>query len=148
MEVTRSFKQSPSIEPRSQLERILFSDPRNYDYIEFVREYIAENYMGELSLTELAQTAHLSVSYLSSLFRREVGRSFREYLLATRMEKARELAASGEHSLVEISQLVGYRDYAQFSKMYKKYHGVSPSTDSQSAKKHKQQGRSPEKEIN
>ena len=104
--------------------------------------------MGELSLTELAQTAHLSVSYLSSLFRREVGRSFREYLLATRMEKARELAASGEHSLVEISQLVGYRDYAQFSKMYKKYHGVSPSTDSQSAKKHKQQGRSPEKEIN
>ncbi len=31
MEVTRSFKQSPSIEPRSQLERILFSDPRNYD---------------------------------------------------------------------------------------------------------------------
>ena len=148
MEVTRSFKQRPSIEPRSQLERILFSDPRNYDYIEFVREYIAENYMGELSLTELAQTAHLSVSYLSSLFRREVGRSFREYLLATRMEKARELAASGEHSLVEISQLVGYRDYAQFSKMYKKYHGVSPSTDSQSAKKHKQQGRSPEKEIN
>ena len=148
MEVTRSFKQSPSIEPRSQLERILFSDPRNYDYIEFVREYIAENYMGELSLTELAQTAHLSVSYLSSLFRREVGRSFREYLLATRMEKARELAASGEHSLVEIAQLVGYRDYAQFSKMYKKYHGVSPSTDSQSAKKHKQQGRSPGKEIN
>ena len=148
MEVTRSFKQSPSIEPRSQLERILFSDPRNYDYIEFVREYIAENYMGELSLTELAQTAHLSVSYLSSLFRREVGRSFREYLLATRMEKARELAASGEHSLVEIAQLVGYRDYAQFSKMYKKYHGVSPSTDSQSAKKHKQQGRSSEKEIN
>lgn len=69
---------------------ILFSDPRNYDYIEFVREYIAENYMGELSLTELAQTAHLSVSTSP---RSSGARSprFREYLLATRMEKAREL---------------------------------------------------------
>ena len=67
----------------------------------------------------------------------EAGCSFREYLMGIRMEKARQLARSGEHSLVEISQLVGYRDYAQFSKMYKKYHGISPSTDSQSAKKHK-----------
>lgn len=148
MEVTRSFKQSPSIEPRSQLERILFSDPRNYDYIEFVREYIAENYMGgaqpHRTRPDRPPLRLLPLLALPARGRR----SFREYLLATRMEKARELGRLRRAQPRRDLALVGYRDYAQFSKMYKKYHGVSPSTDSQSAKKHKQQGRSPEKEIN
>ena len=45
------------------------------------------------------------------------------------MDKARELITSGASSLLRAAQSVGYKDYAQFSKMYKKYHGFSPRAD-------------------
>ena len=42
------------------------------------------------------------------------------------MHKAEELIRTGDHPLVQVAQMVGYKDYAQFSKMYKKVCGVSP----------------------
>lgn len=129
LDVTRSFKDNSPVVPKTKLEKIMFSDPGHYNYIDFVKEYINENYMEEITLGELAQAIHLSSSYLSSLFKKEVGCSFQRYLLSTRMERARGLIRSGSCSLLHVAQSVGYKDYAQFSKMYKKYYGFSPRSD-------------------
>ena len=48
-------------------------------------------------------------------------------LIAYRLDKAAALIRGSDSSLVRIADAVGYRDYAQFSKMFKKYKGVSPS---------------------
>ena len=134
LEVTRGFKENKPIVPSSQLEAIMFSNPGHYDYVEFIKEYINENYMTDIRLTELANMAHLSTSYLSTIFKRSVGCSFQSYLIQVRMEKARELIKKGI-TLANVARLVGYVDYVQFSKMYKKHTGVSPRTDSQNIKK-------------
>lgn len=129
LEVTRNFKDNSPMIPKTKLEKIMFSDPGRYNYTDFVKEYINENYSEDISLTELAQAIHLSPAYLSALFKKEVGCSFQEYLISMRMDKARELITSGASSLLRAAQSVGYKDYAQFSKMYKKYHGFSPRVD-------------------
>ena len=103
--------------------------PDKKKVVDFITTYINENYMEEISLGELAQTIHLPSSYLSSLFKKEVGCSFQKYLISTRLERAHELICSGNCSLLHVAQSVGYKDYAQFSKMYKKHYGFSPRMD-------------------
>lgn len=130
LHVMHSFKEDVQVVPASKLERILFENPGHYNYIEFIKEYVYENYMEEIRLGELAMSMHLSPSYLSALFKKNIGASFQSFLIDFRMKKASELISTGDYSLIQISQMVGYQDYAQFSKMYKKAMGKSPSTDS------------------
>lgn len=135
LKVTRDFRENQPLTPSSKLENILYSNPGNYPYVEFIKEYVNESYMTEVRLSELAQVVHCSVSYLSSVFKRETGCSFREYLIGVRMENAREMIKGNSYPLVQVARNVGYEDYAQFSKMYKKYMGKSPREDSQNQKK-------------
>lgn len=142
LEVTKNFIHDAQIIPTSKLERILFATPGQYDYIKFIKEYLHESYMHEIHLTELADMLHLSASYLSTLFRKEMGCNFQTYLLNLRMKKAKELICGEEkYSLVQVAQLVGYQDYAQFSKMYKKHHGHSPREDLRNPKKTQKTGK-------
>lgn len=126
LRAVHSFKEEVQVTPASRAEGILFQTPGRYDYVEFLKEYICENYMEEIRLSELAQSMHLSASYLSTLFKKNVGSSFQTYLIEFRMNTARKLIGGGEYSLVHVAQMVGYQDYAQFSKMYKKVWGKPP----------------------
>ena len=135
LRVMRDYREKVQVVPSNQLERILFATPGHYNYIDFICEYINENYMNEIHLGELAQYMHLSVSYLSTLFRKSIGVSFQSYLMDIRMQKAEELIYAGDYPLVQVAQMVGYQDYAQFSKMYKKTHGISPRQALQNRKK-------------
>ena len=125
LHVMEEFKAEVQVVPSNRLERILFETPGHYNYIDFICEYIDENYMNDIHLVELAQSIHLSPSYLSSLFKKNIGTSFQNYLIDIRMHKAEEMIRTGDYPLVQVAQLVGYQDYAQFSKMYKKVHGYS-----------------------
>lgn len=79
------------------------------------------------SLNTVAQSAFISSSYLSSIFRKEMGVSFVEYLSMVRMDKAKELCRQKEWKINEIAQMVGYQDPSYFSACFKKIVGVSPS---------------------
>ncbi|MGE6258365.1 phosphoenolpyruvate hydrolase family protein [Heyndrickxia sporothermodurans] len=107
---------------------------KHYDYVNFVKEYVAANYMNEISFTELALVAHVSRTYLSQLFKKEVGSTFPEYVTRFRLNKAIELLKSGPITLSEVSRLVGYNDYAHFSKSFKKHTGLSPRIYQQKCK--------------
>ena len=52
--------------------------------------------------------------------------SFTEYLIWFRLNKAKKLLKKGKISCKEIGMSVGYTDYVQFTKIFKKYIGVSP----------------------
>ena len=82
--------------------------------------------MKEIQLRDLAVVAHVSGSYLSVKFKKEVGCSFTEYLVRFRMNKAKELFEQKKMSCTEVAAMVGYEDYAQFSRMFKKYTGIPP----------------------
>lgn len=99
----------------------------DYDYVGFVKDYIKQNYMHPISLAELAQVSHISRPYLSKQFKEKVGCSFQEYLIDYRMNKAKKMIRKNCFRLAEVADMVGYKDYAHFSKAFKKHVGTAPS---------------------
>ena len=96
--------------------------------IKKVEQIVKDNYMdANLGLSAISRALSLNASYLSDAFRRFHGQTLSQYITQVRMAKARDLLLSGELSLVEVMEQVGYSDPYYFSKRFKKFYGVSPS---------------------
>lgn len=92
------------------------------------KQYIREHYQeSDLSVEVLCELLHLSPSYFSTLFRRESGMTFVNYLTEARMEKAVTLLLESEEKTYRIAELVGYQDPNYFSYVFKKQFGMSPT---------------------
>lgn len=89
-----------------------------------VEENIANH---RFSLSMLAEEMGLSIGYLSGLFKKLFGQSFKDYLLGRRLEKAKILLLSTPMKNYEISEVIGFEDPNYFSTCFKKRYGVSPS---------------------
>lgn len=97
------------------------------DLVEDAKNYIHKNYMTEnISLNSVASYVNVSPSYFSSIFGKEAGQTFIEYLTAVRMEKAKELMMCSNMKMSEISFEVGYKDPHYFSYLFKKMESCSP----------------------
>lgn len=96
------------------------------DYATFLQDYIHNHYSESISLNELSEVLYLSRSYLSTIFKQYIGKSFSDYLIDYRLSRATELIEMNSFSLNEISELVGYQNYPHFSKLFKKRIGVPP----------------------
>ena len=126
LELTKAFKTTGSINEDQLMVKMLDGITKHYDYVDFVMRYIAEHYKEPISLDDLAQVAHISVNHLSTLFKKEIGIGFKQYLVQFRISKAIEILKERDIPLFEVAELVGYKDYAQFSKMFKKTTGNNP----------------------
>ncbi len=93
---------------------------------DYIKEYIEKNYMKQIKMKDLASALNISNSYLSGLFKKKFNWSFSEYLIRYRIEKFVELVKNGDIKFNEAAEIVGYDDYAQFSKQFKKYTKMSP----------------------
>lgn len=88
--------------------------------------YIQTHLHLPVSLQDTADHIGMSAPYLSTLFKRETGESFTEYLTRLRMEKAQELLKDRNIYIYEICERIGYTDPNYFCKAFKKYTGMSP----------------------
>ena len=89
--------------------------------------YLNENYEHKISLDQIAHNMYLSPVYISKIFKEETGESPINYLIKIRLEKARDiLMTSDSGSIKNIANSVGYDDVYHFSKLFKKYYGISP----------------------
>lgn len=101
--------------------------PGNIDSIIYeVKQYIDQNYSASLTLDALAAMVHLSPSYFSKLFKREMGENLSTYILTTRMEHAKFLLRTTDKKAYEIAEAVGIYDPVYFSKIFKKVTGLKP----------------------
>ncbi len=107
-------------------EKIKGKNPKLSREIKGVLAYINKNYMQNMTLCELAQKVNISQGYLSSVFKKEMGTCFSDYLLRVRINKSKELLVSTYLRLYEISESVGFSDYSYFSRAFKKITGVRP----------------------
>ena len=89
-------------------------------------QYISAHYGEKISMVEMANYACLSPSHFSVLFKRHMGKTFTDYILAARMEASKEMILRGL-MVKDISWNVGYEDSSHFRKVFKRYFGVSPS---------------------
>jgi len=89
--------------------------------------YLNENYEHKISLEQIAHNMYLSPVYISKIFKEETGESPINYLIKIRLEKAQDILRSGDGgSIKNIANRVGYDDVYHFSKLFKKYYGISP----------------------
>ncbi|WP_186429602.1 response regulator [Clostridium sp. BSD9I1] len=95
--------------------------------IRTAKKYIQENYMSPICLEEIASIVGFNASYFSSLFKKESGVNFLEYLSEVRMNKAKELLRESNLSIAVICQEVGYNDLKHFTKTFKKNTGLKPN---------------------
>lgn len=92
-----------------------------------IRNYLNNHYTEKISLDLIAKNMYLSSAYISKMFKEETGETPINYLIKLRLEKARlQLEIDSAASVKSISNSVGYEDVYYFSKLFKKYYGMSP----------------------
>ncbi|WP_062353428.1 phosphoenolpyruvate hydrolase family protein [Bacillus kwashiorkori] len=126
LQVTESFKKTNDVKYDELIEKIISGFTTTEDYVEFVKRYVSLHYNDEISLNEISEILHISRSHLSTLFKKSVGVSFIDYLIDYRLNRALEIFREKRLPLTTIAELVGYPNYSQFSKIFKKRKGKSP----------------------
>lgn len=95
--------------------------------MDWAERYVDTHYMSEdISLNSVAEYVNMNPSYFSSVFRKEKGITFVEYLTRVRLERAKELLMCSSLKISEIAYKVGYNDPQYFSHLFKKYNQCSP----------------------
>ena len=74
----------------------------------------------------MAGSIHINESYLSKLFKKELGVGFTDYLNSLRIQKSVELLSQPDMNLLEIAGRVGFDDQSYFTKVFKKITGKTP----------------------
>lgn len=91
------------------------------------KHYIQQHYQEALRLEDVSSAVGFNATYFSTLFKKETGQNFMDYLTELRINKAKELLCGEELSVQDVAEQVGYRDLKYFSRLFKKLTGVSPS---------------------
>lgn len=94
--------------------------------IKLALEYINEHYNQKISLDDVSAHVFLNRSYLSQLFKKEMGVSFGDYLETVRINNAKHLIRNSHRPMSEIAEYVGFSNQNYFTKVFKKVTGVSP----------------------
>ena len=100
----------------------------NWDYsIKTAIAYINENHGEQLSLSKVAGVAGVSPTYFSSLFKREIGKNYVEYLNEVRLKAVLKEFKVSDAKISFIAEKHGFPNQEYFSRYFKKVMGVSPA---------------------
>src|SRR6266850_3138222 len=92
-----------------------------------VLEYVESNLDKNITLTELARVANMSLYYFAVLFRQSTGLSPHRYVLSKRVERAKELLHDPKLSVLDVSMNVGFEHQNNFARAFRRMIGVSPT---------------------
>ncbi|MBM7604189.1 two-component system response regulator YesN [Metabacillus crassostreae] len=95
-------------------------------YMEKALGYINENYNKDLNLAVVSNYISLNYSYFSHTFKEYTGLNFVDYLKKIRINEAKKLLVETELKVLEISEMVGYKNPKQFTRVFREIEGVSP----------------------
>ena len=92
-----------------------------------ILNYINENCLGKISLTEIAQKSFYNPTYFSRIFKEYCGQSLSTYIQKKRIEEAIKLLKSTNLTVDKICEAVGYSEKKQFYKLFKEHTGLTPN---------------------
>ncbi len=90
------------------------------------KEYITEHLDEEITTQRLADEFHISSTHLSRLFKQQTGFSPYDYVIAERINKAKEYLLTTDKSITDIAYLTGFNSQANFIYCFKNHEGISP----------------------
>lgn len=103
------------------------SFPEKERHIQQVITFVEQNYMKDLSLTEIAHAVHLTKHYLSSLFKEVTGTTVFKYVYSRRINQAKMLLWLHPNlTVTEVCYASGFKHLAHFSRMFKEMVGRTP----------------------
>ncbi len=97
------------------------------DYVDTALEFIHSNYMEDITVEKIAKFLNLDRTYFSVIFKKQTGLSPKQYIVSHRMKIASSLLTKKHTEISVIANSVGYTDLYNFSKMFKRHFGVSPT---------------------
>ena len=121
LSVRKKEKSAEEDEPEENEEKIHYT-------IKVVKEYIGEHYQEpELRVGEVADAVFLTPTYLSNLFKKQVGMTIGQYITSCRIEHAKKLLKDPRYKFYDISEIIGYNDANYFARAFRKSTGMTPS---------------------
>lgn len=90
-------------------------------------DYIHEHYAGKITSGDIEQEFDCNYDYINRIFTKLTGQSIMRYVNRVRIDHAKELIEATHLSFSQIGYLTGLEDPYYFSKLFKKYEGLSPS---------------------
>jgi transcriptional regulator GlxA family with amidase domain len=90
-------------------------------------KYIADNYLEDITTSQLAKIANFSEYYFSSVFKKTTGMTVKEYIHHFRINKAEILLKSTNMTISEVAINTGFNDINYFSRIFREYKQVSPT---------------------
>jgi two-component system response regulator YesN len=112
----------------SCLEKVI-EDKKQIDTrpIREAKQIIQSNYMKQITMEEVSSEVGFNTTYFSSLFKKETGYTFLEYLSEVRINKAKELLKGTKSNIAAICEQVGYSDIKHFTKIFAKHTNLKPN---------------------
>lgn len=95
--------------------------------LQLMLSFIHQNYSNPITLQEIADAAHLSVSECTRSFKRTVRLTPYDYLIKYRIKKSRELLITTDYTVTEIAHRVGFYHVNHFIQSFKKHHEKTPN---------------------
>jgi YesN/AraC family two-component response regulator len=92
-----------------------------------VKDYIDKHFDQKLTLKKFSSLTSLNPVYLNNIFRKKTGLTMHQYLTKVRVKIAEDLLRSGECTVTQVAERVGYPDELYFSRQFKAVKGIPPS---------------------
>ena len=98
----------------------------NSPFVNHAINYIEKNYSQEISIDDICKELNVNKCYFCSIFKKEIGSTFINYLNNYKIEKSKELLKNTKLSLLDVSLAVGYNNQSYFSTLFKKITSKTP----------------------
>ncbi len=103
----------------------------NQSHVNIVNEikaYVEKHYMEDITLNDLSIKYYMTSSYLSKIFKKVSGVTFRKYLYTFRIQQAkRMLLNKGTNSMEKLCSMVGFKDVSYFYRVFQRTEGMTPT---------------------
>ncbi len=96
--------------------------------------YFEDNLIDTQNLNTVCRETGYSCTYIQNIFKEKTGRSVMEYYKIIKLERAKDLIREGDYTFTQIAAILDYSSLHYFSKIFKKYIGMTPSEYSSSVK--------------
>lgn len=101
--------------------------PDSYRKVQELLNYLNANYQEQITGSLIEERFSCNFDYLNRVFKRNIGKTIFVYLNETRIHHAQQLLGTTSMKVSAIGYRVGFHDECYFSKVFKKYTGVSPA---------------------
>lgn len=96
------------------------------EYFERVVSFIHNNYMNEITVSQICEYCNLSSTYVHQILKNYTGKTVVQYINEYRVEKATELLANTDKKIMDIAKEVGFSSAKYFIRIFKSIKGITP----------------------